>query len=70
MTGSFVTGSKIVYTTILLVNFETMEDCTKYHNKIYDDGTKCFITYVDTYDTPKIPLDRPNLEIFYEKQND
>tara|TARA_A100001515_G_scaffold141845_1_gene139432 strand:+ start:3076 stop:3294 length:219 start_codon:yes stop_codon:yes gene_type:complete len=66
MTGSFITGTKIVYSTLVMLNFESMEECTKYHNQIHgNDETKCFISYVDTYDIPPLPLDRPKLEVFY-----
>jgi hypothetical protein len=58
-TGSFITGSVKVYSTLIMLSFPTAEECTEFHNKRYGEDTKCFASYQDTYDTPPIPPNRP-----------
>jgi len=59
VTGSFVTGSVKVYSTLIMLSFPTAEECTEFHNKRYGEDTKCFASYKDTYDIPPIPPNRP-----------
>ena len=59
VTGSFVTGTIKVYSTLIMLSFPTVEECTEFHNKRYGEDTKCFPTYKDTYTIPPIPPDKP-----------
>lgn len=60
MHGSFLIGTVKVYSTLVLLNFPTIEECTETHNKIYDDGTKCFVTYKQIYEKIPAPMARPD----------
>ncbi len=60
MTGSFLIGTVKVYSTLVLLSFPTIEECTEAHNEIYDDGTKCFVTYKRIYEKVSIPMARPD----------
>tara|TARA_X000001382_G_scaffold75619_1_gene52913 strand:+ start:124 stop:357 length:234 start_codon:yes stop_codon:yes gene_type:complete len=58
-TGSFFTGTVKVYSTLIMLSFPTIKECTEVHNEVHGEDTKCFVTYQDTYTIPPIPLDRP-----------
>ncbi len=60
MTGSFLIGTVKVYSTLVLLSFPTIEECTEAHNEIYDDGTKCFVTYKRIYEKVSVPMARPD----------
>ena len=47
VTGSFITGSVKVYSTLIMLSFPTAEECTEFHNKRYGEDTKCFASYKD-----------------------
>ena len=60
MTGSFLIGTVKVYSTLVLLSFPTIEECTEAHNEIYDDGTKCFVTYKRIYEKVSVPMASPD----------
>jgi len=60
MTGSFLIGTVKVYSTLVLLSFPTIEECTKVHNEIHNDETKCFETYQQVYEKVSMPLSRPD----------
>ena len=68
-TGSFFTGTVKVYSTLIMLSFPTIKECTEVHNKVHGEDTKCFVTYKDTYTIPPIPLDRPQENTHYELKN-
>ena len=65
-TGSFITGTVKVYSTLIMLSFPTIEKCTEVHNKVHGNNTKCFVTYKDTYTIPPIPPNKPKEIIEYE----
>tara|TARA_Y100001937_G_C6989474_1_gene271418 strand:- start:239 stop:451 length:213 start_codon:yes stop_codon:yes gene_type:complete len=68
MTGSLLVGTVKVYSTFIMLNFPTLEECTKVHQEIYNDNTKCFISYKDVYEKISMPLPRPEILVEEDKK--